>query len=77
MEQSIPPPSAADFAVCDFCYKSLDLTYDRLLETQKVNDWIEVCPAEDIEDSFYNQLYCNRCASIWKVVNKVKEENKA
>ena len=73
MEQSPPGKGSADFAVCDFCYSSLDLTYDLVAATREVDTWIEVCPSDDDADSPYRQLYCTSCAEIWKTVNGIKE----
>jgi len=56
MEQSEPEDGKPDFAVCDFCFAVMDLTY----AAQGLNEWIE---------TEYTQLYCKRCAAIWKTVN--------
>ena len=56
MKQSEPEDGKPDFAVCDFCFAVMDLTYD----DDGPTEWIA---------TEYAQLYCKRCAAIWKTVN--------
>ena len=72
MEQSEPPKGQADFAVCDFCHRHLDLTYDRNLANGALNEWIEYCPTGAESDSPYTMLFCKRCARLWKKLHGVK-----